>query len=112
MKPNIIHFDKYSRKKESERKELVLKLEVYKLDDTIDYAYTLKKGKVKKSDDFNYQMMTYRGYNQTYQEFVKHLEEGKAFLGIGGIEYDKVEIEECIYDSNVSLDNLWLNTED
>ena len=52
MKPNIIHFDKYSRKKESERKALVLKLEVYKLDDTIDYAYTLKKGKVKKSDDF------------------------------------------------------------
>ncbi len=52
MKPNIIHFDKYSKKKESERKALVLKLEVYKYDESIEYAYTLKKGKVKKSDDF------------------------------------------------------------
>jgi hypothetical protein len=26
-----------------------------------------------------------------------------------GIVYDKVEIEECIYDTNESVDNTWLN---
>jgi len=32
----------------------------------------------------------------------------KMVLDLEGIEYDKVEIEECIYDTNVDVDASWL----
>ena len=33
----------------------------------------------------------------------------ESYLGFKGITIDKVEREECIYDTNQSIDNEWLN---
>jgi hypothetical protein len=49
---NVIHFKKYHKKREEERKQTVLKLEVYKHKGKLDYSYTMKKGPKKKSDAF------------------------------------------------------------
>lgn len=64
------------------------------------------KNLLKKGDSFDYQMVTYRS-NEDYQKFFEEVEHIRSFLRFGNIEFDKVEIEECIYDSNTSLDDLW-----
>lgn len=71
-------------------------------------GFHLSKNLMKKSEDFNYQMITFRDYKMTQYAFflaIKHMTSDLIDLSI---DYDKVEFEECIYDSNESIDNNWL----
>jgi len=70
----------------------------------------LSKNLFKKASDFVYQMITYRDSKMTYQEFLNKVESIMVGLDKLNIIYDKVEIEEAIFDSNINIDNSWLNT--
>jgi hypothetical protein len=69
----------------------------------------LSKNLFKRDANYDYQMITYRTSNPDYKVFVDIIELIKLSFDANDIPYDKVEIEECIFDSNVSLDNRWLN---
>jgi hypothetical protein len=53
-------------------------------------------------------MITYREYNTTLPKFVEIINAMSTKLKELDINCDKVEIEECIYDSNINVDNNWL----
>ena len=53
-------------------------------------------------------MLTYRENRLDLQPFEHNVSLMKMVLDLEGIEYDKVEIEECIYDTNVDVDASWL----
>jgi hypothetical protein len=69
--------------------------------------FHLSKNLFKKSPDFNYQMITYRDYKSTFIDFNQRINDMKDKLLELNINFDKVEIEECIFDSNVNVDNNW-----
>ena len=75
----------------------------------LKYNFHLSKNVFKQYDTYYYQMITYRNNNITYDDFIVHLNNMKTSLYELQINYDKIEIEECIYDSNISIDNNWLN---
>jgi hypothetical protein len=89
-----------------------------KLDKQFDYTelrkvckelnFHLSKNLFKKSLEFNYQMITYRDYNTTFFDFNNRINEMKGRLSDLNINFDKVEIEECIFDSNINVDSNWL----
>jgi len=54
-------------------------------------------------------MITYRDYVKDFNKFKNHINEMVKILDLNNIEYDKIEIEECIFDSKVEMDNRWLN---
>lgn len=61
-----------------------------------------------KSDEFfDYQMITHRTPTNSYTGFMSVVQMIKSELDKMGIHYDKVEIEECIYDSNECIDDSW-----
>lgn len=68
----------------------------------------LSKNLFKTSEDFNWQMITYRGYDKSYTEFTNSIKKIKSDLDLLAIPYDKIEIEECIFDSNELIDKEWL----
>lgn len=70
--------------------------------------FHLSKNLFKKSDDFIWQMITYRDYNTDLKSFKNHIETTIQNLKTLDIIYDKIEIEECIYDSNENIDEKWL----
>lgn len=72
--------------------------------------FHLSKNIFKKEEGIELQMMTYRSYTDSYDEFVEVIKLMEFNLNNNGLEYDKVEIEECIYDSNAAIDNNWLKT--
>jgi uncharacterized protein (TIGR00730 family) len=75
---------------------------------TFNWHYS--KNLFKTSSEFDYQMITRRDYGMSLEVFkAVDIEGMKGCLDGLGIEYDKIEIEECIYDSNVSVDKEWLN---
>jgi len=56
-------------------------------------------------------MITRRVYGMSLNVFLAvDIESMKTCLDGLNIKYDKIEIEECIYDSNISIDKLWLNS--
>jgi len=71
--------------------------------------FHLSKNLFKKDIDFDYQMITYRNYFQTFNEFNSIIDNMKSYLTENKIEYDKIEIEECILDTNVNIDSKWIN---
>jgi len=58
----------------------------------------------KVDDEFIYQMATYRTYTDTIWQFGSHIEDVKDYVVHVGLWYDKVELEECIYDTNEDID--------
>jgi hypothetical protein len=73
-----------------------------------DLNFHLSKNLFKKSSDFIWQMITYRDYNTDLESFKSHIETTIQSLKTLDIIYDKIEIEECIHDSNENIDNSWL----
>jgi len=65
----------------------------------------------KVDNEFIYQMATYRSYTDTIWQFGTHIEDVKDYAGHVGLWYDKVELEECIYDTNEGVDKKWLTNE-
>jgi hypothetical protein len=74
-----------------------------------DCGFHLSKNIFKKDVTHHYQMMTYRSNAMDYASFLIVIRAMQKSLDELGIVYDKVEIEECIYDTNESVDNTWLN---
>ncbi len=56
--------------------------------------------------DAVYMMLTYRD-TCSFEEFAGRLAAAKMVLDLEGFEYDKVEIESVIYDSNLEHDRVW-----
>lgn len=74
-----------------------------------DCGFHLSKNIFKQDETHYYQMLTYRSRELDYHSFLIIIQAMQNSLKELGIEYDKVEIEECIYDSDESVDSLWLN---
>jgi hypothetical protein len=56
-------------------------------------------------------MITYRNNLCGYDTFKEEVEMIKYSLVSNGFEFEKVEVEYAIYDTNVSHDNAWLKEE-
>jgi len=67
------------------------------------------KNLFKKDETYYYQMLTYRESKLDLIPFEHNISIMKLILDLEGICYDKIEIEECIYDTNINLDDSWLN---
>ena len=67
----------------------------------------------KKSNDGSrfINMITYRNNLCGYNTFLEEVEMIKYSLISNGFEFEKVEVEYAIYDTNVSHDNVWLKEE-
>jgi NTP pyrophosphatase (non-canonical NTP hydrolase) len=67
----------------------------------------------KKSNDGSrfINMITYRNNLCGYNTFLEEVEMIKYSLMSNGFEFEKVEVEYAIYDTNVSHDNMWLKEE-
>lgn len=70
--------------------------------------FHLSKNLFKKDEDFNYQMITYRMNKGCLTKFNLVINKMTKRLNDMGINYDKIEIEECIYDTNENLDKEWI----
>ena len=68
----------------------------------------LSKNLFKEDKDYNYQMLTYRDYNPNYKSFILNIQSITESLRAQNVEFDKLEIEECIHDSNASVDSEWM----
>lgn len=74
------------------------------------FGFHMSKNLFKKDDNFVYQMITYRSNGKKpIQQFDDVIDAMVWHLSSKKIEFDKVEIEECIFDTNVSIDNKWLD---
>ncbi len=94
------------------RLRLPLGYDVTKLDQICNsFGLHRSKNLFKKSETCKFLMLTYRTTEMTLQEFNEYIDTVKFGLILSGLIYDKVEIEECIYDSNTSLDIQWMNAE-
>jgi hypothetical protein len=72
--------------------------------------FHLSKNLFKKDDNYIWQMITYRDYESlTGGEFALKIYLMEKKLQTLNIFYDKIEIEECVYDSNEEIDKSWLN---
>lgn len=74
-----------------------------------DCGFHLSKNIFKKDDTYYYQMITYRSKVLDYPSFLIVIRAMENSLNELNIVCDKVEIEECIYDTNEPIDYSWLN---
>ena len=75
----------------------------------VENKFHLSKNLFKKEKDFVYQMITFRGSHLPIDRLYLIINRMARELDILNIEYDKIEIEECIFDSNSGIDYTWLN---
>jgi len=73
-----------------------------------NHNFHLSKNLFKKAVDFDYQMITFRHYNLSFDGFNTVINNMKEELMKLKIPFDKVEIEECVYDSNIKVDKNWI----
>lgn len=73
------------------------------------HNFHCSKNLFKIEKDSVYQMITYRGYDMKLQSFQKKIWNMISILQGLKIDFDKVEFEECIFDTNINIDNSWLN---
>lgn len=71
-------------------------------------TFHLSKNLFKVDENHVYQMMTYRSSEDSYDEFMDKITDTVLALQTKGFECDKVEIEECIFDSNIEIDKNWI----
>lgn len=70
--------------------------------------FHISRNLFKKNNEFDWLMITYRKNNIKLSDFKSDIDRMKKLLNNLEIEYDKIEIEECIFDSNENLDKEWL----
>lgn len=70
--------------------------------------FHLSKNIFKRGEEFDYQMITYRDHDIELVPFKEKINQMVKILDSFDIVHDKIEIEECIYDSNISIDHSWL----
>lgn len=70
--------------------------------------FHLSKNLFKRDEEFDYQMITFRTDHMDIYKFITHILEMETKLKNLSILYDKVEVEECIYDSNAAVDKDWI----
>jgi len=70
--------------------------------------FHLSKNLFKRDENYDYQMITYRDYEIDLTSFKEKINHMVKLLDEKNINHDKIEIEECIYDSNVLVDYDWL----
>lgn len=101
---NFIYYESHLRLK------LPISYDLTKLD-PLCKKFNLHKSRnlFKKSKEFKFQMLTYRSYTDDYKKFSNHITRVQSALNTINVVYDKVEIEECVYDSNEKLDEQWLS---
>lgn len=97
----------------------ILPNEKEKLNDLIDdLGCNLQDGKIKLSRNFFKKskdgekfinMVTYRSNKVGGDRFQKQVDKIKESLNYDGFEYEKVEVEFAIYDTNVTHDIKWIN---
>lgn len=69
--------------------------------------YHLSKNIFKKLDGDNFYIMsTIRLYNSSLKEFESKIEKFKKDLH--NFQYDKIEVECCVLDTNVKHDSIWI----
>lgn len=73
-----------------------------------EHNFHLSKNLFKKDENFIWQMITYRS-KDTFDWFIWCIEIMKSNLKMAKIIFDKIEIEECIFDTNEGIDKSWLN---
>jgi NTP pyrophosphatase (non-canonical NTP hydrolase) len=88
------------------------------LNDTFEHSESggiakMSQNFFKKSNDGSkfINMITYRNNLCGYDTFKEEVEMIKYSLVSNGFEFEKVEVEYAIYDTNVSHDNAWLKEE-
>jgi hypothetical protein len=74
-----------------------------------EFDFHLSKNLFKVDDNYDYQMITYRTKEGGLSQFNMVINQMREKLNEFTIKYDKVEIEECIFDTNEELDYRWLN---
>lgn len=70
--------------------------------------FHLSKNLFKQDAEYDYQMCTFRSSDLTFWEFKNRINGFKSHLLSSKIVFDKIEIEECIYDTNEKIDSKWL----
>ena len=55
-------------------------------------------------------MITYRSYVASKEFFLKEIDNLKSILNESGFNFNKVETEFAIYDTNISHDYKWMNS--
>lgn len=100
---NFIYYESHLRLKLEKGFDRSLLLGICEIND-----FHLSKNLFKSCEGYDYQMMTYRNYDIGYEEFARVIDSMKELLIQHKIEFDKVEIEECIFDSNISVDKNWI----
>jgi hypothetical protein len=100
----VVYFESHIRLKlplDYDIEELELRL--------MGYDVHISKNLFKKDTEYKYQMITHRSTEKLsfFKSYVTCITDRLDSLGI---TYDKIEIEECIYDSDESVDNKWLNS--
>lgn len=72
--------------------------------------FNLHKSKnlFKKESEIKYQMLTYRDFSINLDKFLLHIDNICLNLKRNDIIFDKVEVEECILDTNINIDKNWL----
>lgn len=101
--PNFIYYETHFRlqlPKKFDRSVLILLCQ--------KYNFHLSKNLFKSDIDIDYQMITYRSSRISLMEFNEVISNMINQLNELDIEFDKVEVEECIYDTNISIDRKWL----
>ena len=101
--PNHIYYESHLRLKLNRDFDRSI---LYDLCKQLDFH--LSKNLFKKDTEFDYQMITYRKYNMSFDNFIMGIEKMKQKLIEINVIFDKVEIEECVYDSNVKVDANWI----
>lgn len=105
INPNFIYFETHLRLKLNKNANYDHIFSICK-----ERKFHVSRNLFKKDSEYNYQMITYRQYEPNIHSFNLVVDSMKTYLDKNNIVYDKVEIEECIYDSNVSIDENWLNS--
>jgi len=67
-------------------------------------GWHLSKNIFKKDDNYQYHMVTFRTNDMSLEDFKNKVKIMENWLTNFTLTYDKVEIEECIFDSNESID--------
>ena len=76
----------------------------------LDGTAKLSQNFFKKSNDGSrfVNMLTYRSHSGTYDRFSKEVDSIKTLLVEYGFQFEKVEVEFSVYDTNVSHDSQWI----
>lgn len=76
----------------------------------LDGTAKLSQNFFKKSNDGSrfVNMLTYRSHLGTYDRFSKEVDSIKTLLVEYGFQFEKVEVEFSVYDTNVSHDSQWI----